>query len=106
MKTISLSTLDKYRKNATHDINIPNDVLKIKLNCLIDAVNKEHIFTRGNFIVYQFGNCLFYVTDNIIANIRWMEEKCTPNGYEIKKMTKLFIKNGLNKKGNKFAEEI
>ena len=70
MRAISLSTIDKYRKNAIHDANIPTDVLKIRLNCLIDAVSPKHIYTRGNATVYQFGSCLLYVSDNIITDIR------------------------------------
>lgn len=52
MKAISISTIEKYRKNAKHDSKIPNDVLKIKLNCLIDSVRKDHILTRGNTLIY------------------------------------------------------
>lgn len=104
MRAISLSTLDKYRKNAKHDKNIPNDVLKVKLNCLIDAVGKENISHRGDLAIYQFGNCIFHVKNNIITDIRWTEEDKTPNEYEIKRMITYYIQNGLNKKGNKFVE--
>ena len=105
MRAISLNTLDKYRKYAKHDKNIPNDVLKIKLNCLIDSVEKEHIYNRNPFIVYQFGSCLFYTTDNIISDIRWSDLDNHPTNYEVDKMLKLFSKNGLNKKGNKFLKQ-
>lgn len=104
MRAISLSTLDKYRRNAIHDVNIPNDVLKVKLNCLIDATAYKHISKRGNAVVYQFGSCLLHVSDNIITDIRWTGEKESPAVYEVKKMTELFLHNGLNKKGNRFVE--
>ena len=104
MRAISLSTLDKYRKNAKHDKNIPNDVLKVKLNCLIDAVGKENIITRGDVSTYQFGTCIFHVRDNIITDIRWENEDRKPNEFEIKRMITLYIRNGLNKNGNKFID--
>lgn len=105
MRAISISTIDKYRRNAIHDSKIPNDVLKIKLNCLIDAVKEEHISTRGNSKVYQFGSCLLYVSDDIITDIRWTHEKRYPTKDETQRMTTLFLSNGLNKKGTKFEKD-
>lgn len=102
MKAISISAIEKYRKNAKHDAKIPHDVLKIKLNCLINSVGKEHIFTRGNVSIYQFGNCLIYVSNNIITDIRWTDEKKYPTKEETESMTSLFLENGLDKKGKKF----
>lgn len=102
MKAISISAIEKYRKNAKHDAKIPHDVLKIKLNCLIDSVRKEHIFTRGSVSIYQFGNCLIYVSNNIITDIRWKDEKKYPTKEETERMTSLFLENGLDKKGKKF----
>lgn len=105
MRAISLSTLDKYKRNALHDANITNDVLKVKLNCLIDATAYKHRTKRGNATIYQFGSCLLHVTGNIITDIRWTGEKESPALYEVKKMKELFLLNGLNKKGNKFVEQ-
>ncbi len=101
MKAISISTIEKYRKNAKHDSKIPNDVLKIKLNCLIDSVRKDHILTRGNTLIYQFGNCLIYVSNNIITDIRWTDEKKYPTKDETERMTSLFLENGLDKRDKK-----
>ena len=105
MRAMSLTTLNKYRKNAKHDKNIPDDVLKIKLNCLIDSVENRHIHNRGNVTVYQFGNCVFYVTENIITDIKWKTDDDYPSNYEVDRMVKLFLKNGLNKKGNRFVKD-
>ena len=102
MRAVSLTTIDKYRKNALHDKYITEEVLKIRLNCLIDATSQKHIFTRGNNTVYQFGSCLLYVSNNIITDIRWTGEKETPTISEAKKMREFFLKNGLNKRGNRF----
>ena len=106
MRAVSLSTINKYRKNARYDRNIPDDVLKVKLNCLINAVEKEHIYSRGSATVYQFGSCLFYVIDNIITDIRWTEERTEkPNDYEINRMIRLYLSNGLNCSGKRFVDK-
>lgn len=106
MRAVSLSAINKYRKNAKHDKNIPDDVLKVKLNCLINAVEKEHIYSRGSAIVYQFGSCLLYVTDNIISDVRWTEERNEqPTNYEVSRMTRLYILNGLNSSGKRFVHK-
>lgn len=97
MKAISISTIEKYRKNEKHD----SKILKTKLNCLIDSVRKDHILTRGNTLIYQFGNCLIYVSNNIITDIRWTDEKKYPTKDETERMTSLFLENGLDKRGKK-----
>lgn len=101
MKSLSTNALDKYRKYAKRDKNIPNDVLKIKLNCLIGAVEKSHIRKTSSCIIYQFGSCLIHVNGNIITNLRWTETENHPTNYEIAKMLQLFSENSLNKNGNK-----
>ena len=68
MRSISITALSKYRKFAIHDKNVPDDILKIKLNCLIDATDESHIFVCGNTKTHTFGNCSFIIVENIIKD--------------------------------------
>lgn len=104
MKALSLTTINKYRKNAKHDSDIDIDVLKIRLNCLIDAVDNEHIRRSGNTVIYKFGECSLYVTNNIVTDIRWNENTLGPTSREQKRLIGLYLRNGLNKRGNKIVE--
>lgn len=106
MKSISITTLNNYKNKAIHDKNIPNDILKIRLNCLIEAVDKEHIKDNCTYISYKFGNCIFEVKNNIISNIRWDDSKDEPTLKEIKRMIFLFNKYGLNQRGNKYLTKL
>lgn len=104
MRSITITALNKYRKFASHDRKITDEVLKVKLNCLIDATDENHMTINGRTKIYTFGSCSFITVDNIIKDIRWSTDKTVPDISEVRKMITLFIRNGLNKKGNKFVE--
>lgn len=104
MRSISITALNKYRNFAIHDRKINDEILKVKLNCLIDATDENHTKISGRTKTYTFGSCSFITVDNIIKDIRWNTDKIVPDTSEVKKMITLFIRNGLNKKGNKFVE--
>lgn len=105
MRAISFTTADKYRKNAKWHNDIAIEILKIRLNCIIDATSKEHVHRRGNTTIYQFGSCLLFVKGNIISDIRWTgrDEMALP--VEQKRLTALFVRNGLHYRGYKYADE-
>lgn len=105
MRAISVGVYFKYRARARNSSSTEDDVLKVKLNCLVDATSKEHIRKVGNSTVYQFGNCVLYVMYGIIYDIRWMKENRNPSRFESNKMRLLFMQNGLNMRGNKFVQK-
>ena len=105
MRAISVGVYYKYRTRAKQSNNVGDDVLKTRLNCLVDATSKDHIYYVGNSTAYKFGNCVLYVMYGIIYDIRWMRENRNPTRLESNRLRLLFMQNGLNMKGTKFVHK-
>lgn len=103
MRAVSITTENRYRNNAKRHNDIPHDVLKVRLNCLINATDREHVYKRGNATVYQFGSCLLSVTGNIITNIRWTGNNESPSSQEQYRLKTWFLRYGLTSDGSRFA---
>ena len=104
MRALSISAIDNYRKNAKQHADIDLDVLKIRINCLVDACETSKNSLRGK--IYQFGKCVITVNDmNIITDIKWTDEKARPSNHEVGKLKHLYKVRGLNSQGSAFLNK-
>ena len=73
MRAISITAMNQYRKNAKHNNDLPNDVLKARINCLLEA--SENVYPTIGGTIYKFGSCKIKVDYNdIIISITWANE--------------------------------
>lgn len=106
MYTISETALRQYRNGAKRDVNLPKNILEIKINCLImsvDAINTRYT-TCGK--IFQFGKCQFEVDRNMnVRKISWCDCN-TVLRPEITRLKSNYKKYGLNSAGNAFVSRL
>lgn len=101
MKRLTYTAIDHYRKGSHRHSNLPYDVVKARMNALIESSEHSKNVIGGK--KYYFGQCEITVVLNRITDIKWdrgKDIKVTPR--QTAKMFKAFNKYGLNKSGTKF----
>lgn len=103
-RAISVTAVRDYRTGAYNDKNLDVEVLKIKINCLIDSSTHVTFCTCGKR--YVFGSCCIEVDrENRIRSIEWLKEKKSPDGREISNLKRNYLNSGLNQRGTRFTTE-
>lgn len=100
MYKISETALRQYRNGAKRDVNLPKNILEIKINCLIMSVDTINTRYTECGKIFQFGKCQFEVDKDMnVRKISW----CNCNSVLKSELTKLkdnYKKYGLNSAGN------
>ena len=104
MKAITYKALQQYRNGAKKNKNLDSGILRVKLNCLINA--SEHVSTTVGGTIYQFGNCKIKVdTNNLIVEISWIDDHIEPDTSEAVKLLGFYKHNGMNRAGTRYIKE-
>lgn len=101
---LSVNAANDYKKNSKHSGDISVDVLKAKLNCMIEA-SEKHVQNIGA-TSYIFGRCSIRVTNTgVIKSIQWKKNRVAASNKEIHTLKCLYRKVGLNSSGTEFKKE-
>lgn len=104
MRSLSLTAIEQYRKNAKNNPMLDTKILRIKMNALISASSKVYPCIYGT--IYQFGSCKIKVNvDDIITSITWTKEDIKPTSIELRRLHSYCLRSGLDKNGNRYATE-
>ena len=102
---ISETALRQYRAGAKRDKDLPNDILEIKINCLIMSVDMINFRYTTCGKIYQFGRCKFEVDrENRVRSITWSDGDNLFKS-EVERLRENYRKFGLNRNGNKYIEK-
>jgi hypothetical protein len=103
IRAISITAYRQFRNGAKQNVNIDYEILKLRLNSIIDSVDQTNISFYSGGKKYRFGNCVFKVdTNNYIRGIYWPTDDLKPTRNEIVQLESNYRKRGLNKRGTQF----
>lgn len=98
--SLTITALNNYRNGAKNDKNLDNDILKLKINCLIYASENCSLILGGKR--YTFGTVIFEVSnDGSIKRIYWNTKNNKPSFNEISKLLTAYELVGLDRNGRK-----
>jgi hypothetical protein len=103
MYLLSENAIEQYRQGAKNGADIPVKMLRVKLNCLCQAGNKEEM---SDGIQYSFGKCVIEVKDNTITKVYWDNKRNhTVAQWEGDRLRRIFKRNNLDETGNNWLQE-
>jgi hypothetical protein len=104
IRPISVTAIRDYHNSAYNQVNITDEILKLKINCLIDASEHKQFVTCGT--AYRFGSCIIETDrQDRIRSIKWTKERKLPDRRELTNLSKAYLSCGLDKDGKRFLTE-
>ena len=106
MYNISETALRQYRNGAKNNADLPKDILKVKINCLILSVDSVNTRYTKCGKIFQFGTCQFEIDREMnVRKISWCNTSSLLKT-EASELKRNYKKYGLNSAGTAYRKSI